>query len=600
MVCDNVDYVFEVSSEVANKVGGIYTVLKTKTTYIHEILGDKYVMVGKLDQKSLAEISEISPPEDIMKAFEVLNKMGIKTAYGKWVGGDNVNVVLIGPKDYMMQTTSYYDKGIEKRDSYLNYAKFKLWEWYQIDSLNSHWDFDENIAWSWCVGIFLEQFYQQTQKKTVAHFHEWISGAGLLYCKKNTPEIGTVFTTHATVLGRTISSTGRDVLGECSGKIKKINVSEAYRYKVEAKHQLEASTASTADVFTTVSETVAMEVEYILGRYPDIITVNGMDFRGSSIEFKPEIAEYVKNELKEFIESYFAPYYELDYSDSVFVFTSGRYEYDNKGYDIFIDSLAELNNRIKGKDNKRNVFAFLFVPSESTGAKLSVIKNYLTTDKIYELLHKQGIEQDQYSNMHEAFRTLPEDKKKLFFSLINNYIKEGSTPPLSAYDLRYDRDKILRELAKKGLMNREEDVVKVIFYPTYLGPSDGLLELPYYDIVSGFDAGIFVSRYEPYGYTPVEAALKLNIAVTSDMSGFGRYMVEKNAVGKGLRVINMYNTPVQESVIQLANIFEEIYKTDKHTLKIWKEEANQLVHDHTNWGKLIRHYVKAYEMAVLN
>ncbi|MCD6227282.1 glycogen/starch synthase [Candidatus Micrarchaeota archaeon] len=597
MGLSDIDYVFESSSEVAHKVGGIYTVLRTKAPYIHHILKDKYVMIGRLSSESLQEIKQVDPPEEFKKVFNTLSREGIKTAYGRWVYADNVNVILLDSKEYMEQRVSYYHSGMKKNDTMLNYVKYLLWQEYHIDSLHSSWDFNDNVGWAWAVGIFLEEFYNLTKKNVIAHFHEWISGAGVLYCKYKKLPIGTVFTTHATVLGRTISSAGRDVLTECSGKVKHINVSEAYRYGVEAKHMLEKATVQYTDIFTTVSETVAMEVDYILGRQPDVITINGMDFRSKTTEFNPIVARYVHDEIKEFIESYFAPYYEQDYSDPIFVFTSGRYEFDNKGYDIYIEALAEANKRLKVAGLKRRIFAFLFVPSTIKGPKLSIIKNYLTTDKIYELLEKNGVKEYQYSNIYEAFRHLDGKTKLFFHSLIKNYVKEGDTPPLCAYDLNYQRDKIIRELQKNGLTNKKDDVVKVIFYPTYLGPADGLLELPYYDIISGMDIGVFTSRYEPYGYTPVEAALKNSIAVTSDMSGFGRYVLKKDIANEGLRVVNMYNKPKHIAVNQLADIFEEAYIASRDTIDDYKKIAYDTIREHTDWAKLIHFYVEAYDMA---
>ncbi len=598
------DYVFEVSSEAARKVGGIYTVLMSKTKYLVDKYKDNYMLIGFCDERCEGEIKDEVPPADLIPVFTEMEKLGVKCRYGRWVYGSNALVILLQTK-YFGEAMVEYVNGAPKKDRQVNYFKFLLWKSFNIDSLmEQSWDFQENVCWGFAVGMLLEKMLKLERfkaKDTVCQFHEWISGAALLYCKMQNVPVATVFTTHATVLGRTLASFGKDVLQDASVPGASINVSEAYRFKVEGKHQLEARAAANADVFTTVSSTVADEVLYILGRKPDIITLNGMDF--STAETKKQVLDlsaYSRAEVVQFTESYFIPYYVQSYKDPLIVFISGRYEYTNKGFDIFIEALGKLNKRLKKQKTERRIFAYIFAPSAVRGPRIPAIRNYLLLDKISEVMEQiPEMKGKEYANLQEAMAQLTGDVKYDVVNMLKGFIKEGDRPLINCYDLNYANDKIVGSCYEAGLTNAEDDVVKVIFYPTYLKPNDGLLGMNYYDAISGMDIGIFPSRYEPFGYTPVEAGLKMNIAITSDTTGFGRYMASRvDTTGRGVRVLKMFGEHKDNVTDELANELQQIYSLSTDEIKKLKEDSFKLVRL-CDWKELINNYYKAYDLAVV-
>jgi glycogen(starch) synthase len=597
------DYVFEVSSEAGRKIGGIYTVLQSKSRYLVEKYGEGYMLIGMDDGKQHNDFKPAQPPKPIALAMEKVREKGVDCKYGKWAYGNNASLVLIDAKRAADEMMEYAENGGEKTDKAQNYWKFLLWKHYGVDSLmEASWDFTENAVWGFGVGMFLEELLLQkpySGSKCVGQFHEWISGAALLYCNMKKLPIATVFTTHATVLGRTLSSFGRDVLSEASSK-EQINTSEAYHFKVEGKHNLEAACARECTVLTTVSETVGEEVEYILGRKPDVITVNGFDVAAMEKENDvANLATYMHSELVQFAESIFLPYYQMDYTDAILTYISGRYEFQNKGFDIYIEALGKLNERLKKRKSPKRIIAFIFAPSAVREPKVSIIKNYLLLDKITEVTDQLGACKDgTCKNLRDRLsRVKNEEKKRMLEAMAGGFIREGAKPPISCFELNYSNDIMLKACSAAGLENREEDAVKVIFYPTYAKPNDGLLDMSYYDMIGGMDIGIFPSRYEPFGYTPLEAGLKLNIAITSDMTGFGRYMSKKaNLQNRGLVVLHMMGKSKDAAVDELASELERMYLLDRKGLRALQHDAYELV-KLADWKDLIKNYFDAYELA---
>jgi len=600
------NFLFEVSSEAGRQIGGIYTVLQSKAPYMLKEYGKNYCMVGFLDEKCKNDVVEEKPPREVQAAFDALSPKGIKFKYGRWAYGANVPIILVDAKAMGERTVEYNDGG-KKIDKMSNYFKFLLWKNFTVDSLmESSWDFTENVVWGVGVGMLLEELLKAQKykgKKIVCHFHEWISGCALLYLKLNNVPAATVFTTHATVLGRSLSSMGVDVLSQAQKSSVPISINEAYRLKVEGKHQLEMQAALNSDVFTTVSETVAAEVKYILGRKADIITLNGLDFsQTEDPKTLQSIAKYARRELLQFAESCITPYYVQHYDDALLVFISGRYEFLNKGFDIFISALCELNERLatRAKNNEKRVFGFIFAPSSVKGPKISIIKNYLLLDKIDEFVSTlPETKGKKYHNIQSLAADLKGRSKNDVQNMLGGFQKDGPAPHINCFDLNYQNDVIIKSCIDAGLTNKKEDHVKVFFYPAYLKPNDGLMNLSYYDAIAGMDVGIFPSRYEPFGYTPVEAGLKMNIAITSDTTGFGRFIKTKvpNLKTRGLKVISMEGKSAARAANELARELEAIYFADEKKLTALKKDSFALV-KLCDWKSLSAHYFNAHKLAI--
>ncbi len=583
-------YLFEVSWEICNKVGGIYTVVKSKTQRILEIYQDRYFQIGPYFRENAAtEFTEEPPTEEFKEIFSKLKNEGIVCHYGKQIR-DSVNTILIDFKEFFKNK---------------NNIKTKLWEDFKVDSLTAGHDFDEPAIWATSVGKLLELFHYENKKEIiVAQFHEWLSGAALLYLKKNKVRIATVFTTHATMLGRTLTGSGIDLYNV----ITKINpTQEAYKYGIQAKHQVEEACSLHCDVFTTVSEITALETKYILKKEPDLLLPNGLDlerfhtFEEGSIKHKEN-----KEKIKEFLTYYFLPYYHIDLDNILFYFIIGRYEFRNKGIDILIKSLGNLNQKLKKEKTNINVITFFFIPSDIKGVKIPLLENKTFYADIEHSVDAEISNIRQKIIYSIVSKKMP-DTSKLFdqdFLIETNrkilgFSKEGS-PLLVTHNLNNEQnDSIINGFKEANLNNEKSDKVKVIFYPHYLTGSEGLLDLPYYDAISGCHLGIFPSYYEPWGYTPLETGASGVVAITTDLAGFGRF-IEKNkdeSNKEGIFVMKRYNKGDDEAVRVLADYlykFTLLPRDERIKLKIQARNLASLA----DWKNLVINYIKAYNLAI--
>ena len=570
-------WVWEVSFECGNKVGGIWTVITSKAETMKKIFGDHYITVGFYDPRKVEMLKE-EPPEWLKKIFVKLEKLGLRFHYGKWIEGGNVNLILIDSNEF------------ERK--HVNEIKKTFWETYRIDSLFAGPDYNEPLAWSYAAGMLIEEAAKITTGIDVAHFHEWLSGGGLLYLAMKRANVPTVFTTHATVLGRALG-----------GKVDGVDPEqEAREMGVIAKHLTEKAAAVNADVFTTVSDVIGEEVKKVLGRKPDIITYNALD--ETKLDDLSQLIRTkfkLREKLEEFLKAYFLPYYSMNFEDYPIIYTSGRYEFYNKGFDLFIKALGYANQKLKESNSSKWVAAFLLVPAGTLGVKDEVIQNFVVYRRMKELLLEDvGKMTEKVVNIIQDEKAASEQLSEIILDLkrlgMRFMSRRGKTPPLCPFQLSYreEEDMILQELKRNGLLNREEDRVKVIFYPVYLNRQDELLGMRYIDFITAGSMGIFLSRYEPWGYTPLEAAAYLSVAVTTNISGFGRAV--KLRLGKkaeGIKVVEM-NEKVHEKVGKLIVDFASSPKDVRLEMEINAHKTARIF----TWKKMIRRYVKAYELAV--
>lgn len=605
------DVCFEVSFECGRKIGGIYTVIKTKASEMKKIYGDNYICIGSFEPKeAIKNLIPEDVPGHLEEIFTEMKKIGVDCYYGRWGPADNVKLILL-------DASSFREKAIIKngrRDKNVNFIKEILWEKFKIDSYRTSFEYNEPVAWAWASGILIEKFLRVFEgKRIVAHFHEWLSGAGLLYLRQRNLPIALVFTTHATKLGRAKAGSGEDITFEIytglkSGK--KVDPSEAYKYGVEAEHMMEIACAKNADVFTTVSEVIADEAEYILGVKPHIITPNALDFNKfpSMRELGNLHLEYLKK-MNRFIEACFSAYYNTNLKNNMIIFTSGRYEFHNKGHDIFIGALKKLNDMMIKEKIDKEVYAFFFVPSSTKRPKVEILDNMVVLEKIYDMVDeeiddiRERIVEEIAEGRFQFEKILGEDfitDAKAIFKRFRAG-KEGKLPPMCPFELTYDedRDLIIRHLKEAGLRNEEKDKVKVIFYPSYLGPEDELLGLEYEQAVIGSTIGVFPSRYEPWGYTPHECAALMTISVTTDLGGFGRFIFPYTKERKisGIKVLKMKDRSKEDVINELAKFMFNIVKMTKDERVRLKVNARQLA-ELSNWKDQIVHYIEAHNMAL--
>ena len=587
------DIVFEVSWEVCNKVGGIYTVVKSKAAKMIENYGDNYFMIGPyFASKALGQFQEEVPNEFCKNSFEELKKQGIICHFGRWLIEGSPYAILVDFVNYMQKA---------------NGIKRELWDWCRIDSLRAAGDYNEPVVWAYAAGMLIEKLLASySGKKIIAHFHEWLSGAGLLYLKKKKVNAATVFTTHATTLGRALASSNVDLYNVWD----KISPEqEAYKYNVESKHLVEKSSALFADVFTTVSEITGMEASYFLNRKPDVLVLNGLDI--SKFPSFEEIAikhRLQRDRIREFMLYYFFPYYAFDPKETLVYFIAGRYEFHDKGIDIYIKALGRLNEKLKQLKSGKTIIAFIWVPANFRNIRPELLENKTLYQDIKDALEENiG---DAGKNIVYSFVSNKKITKESLFeedflaemkARIAKLIKKGK-PPLLTHDLYDENDTILRSIISEGLKNDEEDPVKIVYYPIYLSGADGLLNLNYYEAMQGSHLGVFPSYYEPWGYTPLEAGALGVSSVTTDLAGFGRYLYSECAESidgdvPGIYVLKRLNQSDENVVEELVDVMFKFANLSKEERINNKLEARKVA-SMADWKIFINRYIEAHNLAI--
>ncbi|MBU0666651.1 MAG: hypothetical protein ABIC91_06250 [Nanoarchaeota archaeon] len=589
------EYLFEASWEVCNKVGGIYTVVKSKA-YVMKQHYKNYFLIGPyFEEKARVGLDLKHPPAEFKQAFDELEEEGIKCYYGEWDADGSPNIILIDFKAL-----------ISKKDE----IKYWFWNNYQIDSINSHWDFEEPMLWSWAVARLLEKISANIKNSSiVGQFHEWLAGFPILYFKKKQINIATVFTTHATILGRSVAGSGDDLYGV----LETMNPQdEAYKKGVADKFLTERACANNADIFTTVSEITAIESAKILGRKPEVILNNGLTLRKfPTIEETSVKHLTTRDKIREFLTYHFFPHYTFDLTHNLTFFIVGRYEFKNKGIDVMIEALAKLNEKLKTEKTKRNIAVFFWIPMGTKGLKVEVFenKNYYRHIKNYIDWHSQDIlkriVEDIVSSKTPSISSMftEEFLQDLKKDLIQ-FKRQGNPSICTHYISDEKNDVLIKSLYDAGLDNKADDKVKVIVYPVYLDGNDGMINLPYYDAIAGSHLGIFPSYYEPWGYTPVETAAMGVSAVTTDLAGFGRFIESKvpkkqKEKAKGIYILKRYNRSKQEVVDDLYNIMYEFSHLNHQERVQNKIEAKNLAST-VDWKFFVQNYVDAHNKALVN
>lgn len=587
------DFVFESSYEVCNKVGGIYTVLKTKAPHMVQEYREGYFAIGIFNQgKARIEFEEKQAPDEIKKVFEKLKLSGIECYFGEWIIPGKPKTILVNPNGFAKET---------------NNIKRKLWDWYQVDSLRADNMFVEPVLWSYAVGMLLEELVKVEpfkNGKCVAHFHEWLAGAALLYLKNTKTKMATVFTTHATMIGRTLAGSGLDIYGMMRDKIGRDNITDyARRYGVIDKHTMETACSQAADILTTVSSVTADEVVFFWHRKPEMILLNGIDV-GKYMGFEDLTIRRRLNRVqtRDFLTAYFRRYYPIDLMNIRSVFISGRHEFRNKGLDVFIEALSKLNKRLKDEKSEKNVIAFIFVPAGIRGENIEVLKNKSLYEEIKDHVQESLPEigdtiLGKIINGEEPKGIISDEFKQKCKKFSQHFLdNRGRTPPLCAFELDVpeDQNEIIRALKANGLLNRESDKVKVIYYPAYLSTADRLISLDYGDATITCDIGVFPSYYEPWGYTPIETAAQGTLAITTDQAGFGRFIQGK---GIGIHVLERMEKPRQDIVNELADKLFEVTELSKDELALRRMNAKRLSML-CDWRSFVKNYVIAHDMAV--
>jgi glycogen(starch) synthase len=580
-------YIFEISWEIANKVGGIYTVLSSKAKYLKDFYGKNYFVIGPyLGAKSQSDFRILQVPKEFEEIIDNLQKQGIIVYYGEWLVEGYPQAFLIDFQKFLHE---------------INSIKYELWQKFAIDSLRTGKDYDEPVAWSKAVSLFIKELVKKDEfQNSIFHFHEWLSGAGLLLA--NEIKQKKIFTTHATILGRTLASAAINFWSEIS-TLDPLKL--AYDFHIEAKYLIEKNSAKFADILTTISTITAFEVESFLKRKVDAILPNGIDL--SKFPTFEEIAtshRKNKDSILNFILYFFSPYFQKScpIKNSLIFFLSGRKEIKNKGFDITLLALGKLNQLLKEKNIDTNIYVFVFVPDEIIDVNHHILENLITYKGLENHLDELS-EEIRSRLLHSLIHQRSITSEKLFdqeefleIQKILSKIKKEKEIPLSTHIVS-ENNEFLQLFHQAGLLNKEEDKVKVIFYPIYLSSTDGFLNLNYYDAINGCHLGIFPSFYEPWGYTPLETLAAGVMAITTDLTGFASYIEENRLLTKetpGLWILKRRNKTDEEVVQELTETFFKIATMERAERIQNKYEARRLA-SHFDWRELVKNYIKLYE-----
>ena len=583
----------EVAWEVCNKVGGIYTVLRSKAPAMAARWDRRYCLVGPYHEATAEVEFEPAPLTGaIGQTVKQLRDMGVGAHYGWWLISGRPRIVLV---DYL----SVFP--------YLHEVKYRLWEDHGIATPADDDLINNTVAFGEAVRRFLQVLAEREgeKRKIVAHFHEWMAGVSIPMLRAEKWPGSIVFTTHATLLGRFLAMNDPSFYS----RIGAYNPDEeARKFNVEAQYRLERAAAHGANVFTTVSDVTADECVSLLGRKPDCLTPNGLN--NQRFEALHELQSYhrqYKERINRFITGHFFPSYRFDLEKVLYFFTSGRYEYRNKGMDMTIESLARLNARLKA-NNPRGVTVVAFIITQrpirsiNVGALQShaMLTEFRTVvDNIKEQIG-EGLFKEATQGRVPALEDLVDQYWLLRLKRTIHAWRRGLPPAIVTHDLVDDgRDEVLNQLRDVRLFNESHDPVKVIYHPAFIEPSNPLFGMEYEQFVRGCHLGVFPSYYEPWGYTPLESIALGVPAIASDLSGFGSYIQKLEAFEgiEGLSVLQRRYQGWAAAAEQLTDMMENFCHRDRRERVAMRNEVENLsvLFD---WSTLADHYMHAYELAM--
>lgn len=588
---------FEVAWETCNQVGGIYTVIRTKVPSMVEKWGDDYVLLGPYFPKTAAaefeplELSEEETP--LNNAIRTLRSQGLNVHYGNWL-------ITGKPKIILFDIGSIYDQ--------IDSIKGRIWENHKISTLDVEELVNQTIAFGEMVRLFISELTleNKSRKDIVVHFHEWMASTCLPDLRKDKVKISTVFTTHATMLGRYLA-------GNVSNFYEVIDqfdwLKEAKNYGIEAQVSFERAAAQKANVLTTVSDITAKECQYFLGRIPELILPNGLNIqRFAALHEHQNLHSKYKESISDFVMGHFFQNQPFNLEQTLYLFTSGRFEYSNKGYDLTLDALKILNQKLKEVGSKKTVVMFFITKQPYHSIDPEVLHSRAVLDEIRE--NCLAIEKSVGEKLFQASAA----SKDLQLPDLNNFVDEywrmrlrrtvqtwktNSKPKVVTHLLK-NEDDIIRNLERTGLTNNPDDKVKIVYHPDFIVSTNPLFGLDYGQFVRGCHLGVFPSYYEPWGYTPLECMARGVPTITSDLSGFGDYMMQimRDYEQWGVSVVHRKSQTYQESAEHLASLLFKFTQQSQRD-RILQRNRVESIADTFDWSNLRGYYDTAHELAVL-
>lgn len=540
------DYIFESSWEVCNKVGGIYTVLSSRAKTLQTIYKNRLIFIGP-DLWQDRDNPLFVQDDELFAAWAAHANANddLKVRGGHWNVPGKPAVVLVDFKRYYEHKNEIYTE---------------CWNDFGVDSLHAYGDYDESSMFSYAAGKVVESYYNyylrdMDEVRAVYQANEWMTGLGLLYVKKHVPEVATIFTTHATTIGRSIAGNNKplyDYLFAYNGD------QMAKELNVESKHSIEKQAAHNADCFTTVSQITAKECAELLDKPVDVVEMNGFED-----DFVPASIKYVntrRNSRRRLLDVASCLLGREFADDTMMMSIGGRYEFKNKGIDVFVDTVAQLN---ASRRIRREALAFVFVPAWVAEPRADLLARLKSGEKYTEPLEH---------------------------------------PYITHWLHNMDSDRLLSMMHYKGMTNAQDDKVKLIFVPCYLTGRDGILDKTYYDLLLAMDLNVYPSYYEPWGYTPLESAVFKVPTVTTDLAGFGLWVKDMKLgsdIRDGVAVVHRSDYNYNDVVCYTARVIRSFAKLDAKEVAKARKAAGEIARK-ALWKNFISFYYDAYDVALRN
>ena len=539
------DYIFESSWEVCNKVGGIYTVLSTRAKTLQDSFPDKVFFIGPdfwLHRKTPLFIED----KDLYAEWRnhALEHEKLSVRVGRWnIPGKPVAILVDFSPFFEMKNQIYAE----------------MWNDFQVDSLHAYGDYDEASMFSYAAGKVVESFYKfylTNNDRVIYQAHEWMTGMGMLYLQKAVPQIALIFTTHATSIGRSIAGNNKplyDYLFAYNGD------QMARELNMESKHSIEKQTAHFADCFTTVSEITNNECKELLERPADVVLMNGFE---DDFVPKPQAFNAKRKAARKALINLANKLLGVTFSDDVLIIgTSGRYEFKNKGINVYLEALNRLT---RDKNLKKEVLAFVNVP---------------------------GWVGDPREDLLERLKSNKTFDTPLEVPFITHWLHNMS------------HDQVLDMLKYLGMSNAADQKVKVVFVPCYLDGADGIFNMHYYDLMIGNDLTVYPSYYEPWGYTPLESVAFHVPTITTDLAGFGLWVNSINGkygeLKDGVKVIHRTDYNYSEVADAIKDTVSEFSVMSAQEIKKIRMKAAAIA-EKALWKHFIQYYYEAYDIALRN
>jgi glycogen(starch) synthase len=585
---------FEIGWEVCWQLGGIYTVLRSKADCMIDRWDDRYCLIGPYNPATAPLEFEERPTEGLIReTLDRLKAQGIPCHFGRWLIPGRPRVILL---DYRAR---YRD---------LDHDKYLMWKDHGISIASNEGEINEVVAFGFTVAEFFRQLSEVAAGRTIlAHFHEWMAGVAIPRIAHNQLPIVTLFTTHATLLGRYMAGDSPRFYEH----LPFINADEqAGKYQIWPKFAIERAAAHACTVFTTVSEVTAFEAERLLGRRPDAILPNGLNIqRFAALHEFQNLHRQYKERIHEFVMGHFFPSYTFDLNNTLYFFTSGRYEYTNKGIDLFIEALHRLNQRMKTLPAmlpRPTIIAFIITRAATRSINVGVLQNQSMFDELHSTCGELAAEMGRRLFSSAATgriptfpELLPDDAQVRLKRAIHAW-RTRRQPTIVTHDLVDDEsDPTLRHIRYRGLFNAEDDPVKIVFHPEFVTATSPLISLDYPQFVRGCNLGVFPSYYEPWGYTPMESIAMGIPAVTTDLSGFGAYVERHipNASEHGVLVLNRRSQGFDQSADDLADYLFDFVRQNRRQ-RIEQRNRTERLGERFDWSQLIHHYHEAHDLAM--